>query len=88
MFGTWPNIKGKAGWAIGGPSAYWFQGGEGALYVDGQTVNKQTVLLGENYSLPRSDDNYIHIDASKASSIYAETKLQPTALSVLPCIRY
>lgn len=83
-----PNITGSAGWGVGGPSAYWFLGGAGALYVEGVNVNKQSVQLGEDYSLPRSNDNYVHIDASIASSVYAGTKIQPSALSALPCIRY
>lgn len=86
MFG--PNITGQAGWGLGGPSAYWFPGGTGALYVGGQDVNKQAVQLDESSSLPRSNDNYVHMDASMASSVYTGTKLQPSALSVLPCIRY
>lgn len=45
------------------------------------------ILAGEDvgsYGYNRT----IYIDASRASSTYSGTKLQPAALSVLPCIRF
>lgn len=39
-------------------------------------------------STTQSSGDGIDFSASKSSTIYSGTKLQPTALSVLPCIRY
>ena len=88
MFGDCPNITGSAGWAIGGPSAYWFFGGADALYVGGSEVNKPIVQTSETNSLSRASDNYVHLDASRKSNLYSGSKLQAPALQVLPCIRF
>ena len=82
-----PNITGSAGWDIGGPSAYWFTGGEGALYVGGSEVEKPSVQILESSSLKRASDNYVHLNASRESNLYSGSKLQTSALQVLGCIK-
>ena len=74
---------------MGGPTSYWYGGGTGALYTPSDNEDKPKPTLGEpSPDVRRSKDNNIYIDASRSSSIYSGSKLQPSALSVLPCIRY
>ena len=87
MFG--PNITGHNGYAMGGPTSYWYGGGTGALYTPNGNENKPKPTLGDpSPDVKRSKDSNIYIDASRSSNIYSGSKLQPSALSLLPCIRF
>ena len=82
-----PNITGGAGWSLNGANSYWHIGGSGALYNSGNNENKTGVAI-DGSSIDRSDDSSVKIDASRSSSIYKGSSLQPKALYLLPCIRY
>lgn len=82
-----PNITGGAGWSLNGANSYWHIGGSGALYNSGNNENKTGVTI-DGSSIDRSDDSSVRIDASRSSSIYKGSSLQPKALYLLPCIRY
>ena len=84
-----PNITGHNGYAMGGPTSYWYGGGTGALYTPNGNENKPKPTLGDpSPDVKRSKDSNIYIDASRSSNIYSGSKLQPSALSLLPCIRF
>lgn len=84
-----PNITGHNGYAMGGPTSYWYGGGTGALYTPNENENKPKPNLGDpSPDVKRSKNSNIYIDASRSSNIYSGSKLQPSALSLLPCIRF
>ena len=80
MFGTRPNITGHSD--NGGESKRGYSPA-GAFYSE--IVDENTKMAHEI----ASDTNLevICIDASRVSNIYNGSKMQPSALSVLPCIR-
>ena len=82
-----PNITGAHGWTLNGANSYWHIGGSGALYNSGNNENKAGVTI-DGGNIDRSNDSSIRIDASRSSSIYKGSSLQPKALYLLPCIRY
>ena len=86
MFGRTPNITGALDFDVGSDHSYWFAGGSGALYNDGNSGNVQTMTL-DGPDIQRSKDTQIKMRASRSSNVYAGSKVQPKALSVLACIR-
>lgn len=72
-----PNIMGRMDFYLRPMYAF-----EGALYCDD---GKESNLEG---SVGQYDGYWrMRFDASRSSTIYSGTKLQPSALQVLPCIR-
>lgn len=86
MFGHAPNITGgfhdnrsDTLWPnAGAPNAFWSSGGTEESYD----------LYEIAYDTRTDNANVITFDASRNSSVYNGTTMQPKALSVLPCIRY
>lgn len=79
MFGQVPNIKGTLkNIAANINNAQ----GEAALFWSGQNASYAS---GRDPSIRAGYDPYF--DASKSSSVYSGTELQPPALQVLACIR-
>ncbi|HIT95575.1 MAG TPA: tail fiber protein [Candidatus Aphodousia faecavium] len=79
-----PNITGSI--IPGSPNRYLTVGGaSGALYTDGPSSNVSSLVDDEP---TQGGESTIKLSASKSSSIYNGSKLQPAALQVLPCIRY
>ena len=88
MFGQVPNMSGSAKCSLNGPNSYWQVGGVGALYNDGSKADVPMVGFAEVKTVERSDSESILFSASRASSIYSGSKVQPKALQVLACIRF
>jgi len=86
MFGASPNITGgfrdnrsDTLWPTAGtPNAFWSSGRTEESYD----------LYQIAYDTRTGNANVITFDASRNSSIYDGTTMQPKALTVLPCIRY
>lgn len=86
VFGTWPNITGSFGMdnnSLGQNGLLW--GLSRAFYVEQTKTELGVASYTPDSSLDRA--YYAHIDASRSSTIYKGSALQPKALSVLPCIR-
>lgn len=81
MFGTWPNITGDSD-----------NGGESSLsYSPNGVFYSRMVAEGQAMSYRPEDNTNIEViclDASRVSNIYNGSKMQPKALTVLPCIRF
>lgn len=88
MFGQVPNIQGSASNSLNGPNSYWQPGGSGALYNDGNTTAVPMVGLSEDRTINRSSSATIVLLASKFSSVYNGSKVQPKAMQALACIRF
>lgn len=83
MFGSWPNIQGWVG-AYGLGNSSESNSWSGAFSV-GDSHPNMAVTYGE------TADQYLQQDlafqASNSNETYAGTKVQPSALLTLPCIR-
>ena len=81
-------MSGSAKCSLNGPNSYWQVGGVGALYNDGSKVGVPMVGFAETKTVERSNSESILFSASRASSIYSGSKVQPKALQVLACIKF
>ena len=83
----WPNITGTFEVsAIYKSYGVWrnaFYDANGAFVRGDGSSNKETVSNGAEGLLP----SLCSINASRVNPIYAGTKVQPSALQTLPCIR-
>lgn len=78
MFGVCPNIQGQAAWSVGTEGSV--AQGYGALSVEASGFKSVTMQDGEG-------DLSLGLNASAGNSIYSGTKLQPSAIQTLACIR-
>ena len=83
-----PNMSGSAKCSLNGPNSYWQVGGIGALYNDGSKAEVPIVGLIVDRTIERSSSATINFSASRSSSVYSGSKVQPKALQVLACIRF
>ena len=85
MFGAWPNIQGgfwdvfTTGDIVANSSA---NGAFAAGYIPNNTQQTTTPMT------PVSQYDGFSFSASRSSGFYSGTKVQPSALQALPCIRY
>ena len=75
-----PNITGEAFWARGAAGDTGSSNGALELILEG--------LSQTEGSTSGAGDVRLSLDVSRVSSIYTGTKMQPSAMKVLPCIRY
>ncbi len=87
MFGAWPNIRGELGafvdWRATGSSSH---SCTPPFQVSWEGTYRE--IAGQNYTPTNNRDLSIIFDPNKANAQYTGTKLQPSALQVLPCIRF
>ena len=76
-----PNIRGAFG-SGGGSGLFWTTDTTEAFWGEKGIATSDLPLAKTNDRFSR-----IHIDASRVSAIYKSTKLQPSALQLLACIR-
>ena len=82
MFG--PNMTGEFGlrmWGSGGILSH----NEMGVFSDRQTATNDTMVVASSEIF--RGEQYIVFDASDGNGIYSGTKVQPSALNVLACIR-
>lgn len=80
----WPNITGEFGLRMWGSSGI-LSHNETGVFSDRQTETSDTMVVA-SLNIMRGEQ-YIVFDASDGNSIYSGTKVQQSALNVLPCIR-
>lgn len=87
MFGQVPNIRGELGafvdWRADGSSSHRCTP---PFEVTWEGTYRE--IVGQNTTPTNNRDLGIIFDTNKANAQYTGTKLQPSALSVLPCIRF
>ena len=84
MFGRVPNITGTVRSNAGAQKGWWGHAGSGAFAVQQWG---DTVVTAGQVSSTESTATGLSFDLSRGSNIFAGAKMQPSALSVLPCIR-
>ena len=85
MFGTWPNITGTVRSNAGAQKGWWGHAGSGAFAVQQWG---DTVVTAGQVSATESTATGLSFDLSRGSNIFAGSKLQPSALQVLACIKF
>ena len=80
----WPNSTGTVRANAGAQRGWWGHAGSGAFAVQQWG---DTVVTANQVSSTESTATGLSFDLSRGSNIFAGTKMQPSALSVLPCIR-
>ena len=85
MFGSFPNTTGKF-WDLLCIDQSTYMGAADGVFQTGAVSNNQVVTTTPLTSKGNQDG--ISFDLSRESSVFSGTKLQPSALLALPCIRF
>lgn len=84
MFGVCPNSTGTVRTNAGAQRGWWGHAGSGAFAVQQWG---DTVVTANQVSSTESTATGLSFDLSRSSGIFSGSKMQPSALQTLACIR-